>query len=93
MHLLSQKSQKIAAGECRPQIGDDTIWQAKPVYDVIKQLDCLLRCGLGKGFVFNPLGKLVDADVDLAESSKRGLERTDHIQSPACKGPRRRNRL
>jgi hypothetical protein len=39
------------------------------VYDVVKQLGCLLRCGLDKGFVFNPLGKLVESDIDLVESS------------------------
>ena len=48
---------------------------------------------MDQGFVFDPLGEFVVADVDLAETFRRGLERPDHIQSPACKGPRRRNRL
>ena len=39
------------------------------MYDVIEQLSFLLRYCLDKGFVFNPLGELVDADLDPAESS------------------------
>ena len=63
------------------------------MYDVVEQLSCLFCYGLDKGFVFNPLGEHVDADIDLVKSSWRGLERPDHIQSPACKGPRRKNHL
>ena len=61
--------------------------------DVVKQLSCLLRCSLDPGFVFDPLGEFVVADVDLAKTSRCGLEGLDHIQSPACEGPRHRNRL
>jgi len=63
------------------------------MYDVIEQLSCLFCCDLDKGFVFDPLGELVDADIDLAESSWRRLEWLDHIQSLACKGPWSRNHL
>ena len=45
------------------------------------------------GFVFNPFDEFFNADVDPAETSWRGLEWPDHIQSPACKGPRCRDRL
>ena len=61
--------------------------------DVIKQLSRLLHCSLDQGFVFDPLGEFVDVDVDPAETSRHGLEGPDHIQSLACKGPRRMNRL
>ena len=61
--------------------------------DVIKQLGYLLRCSLDQGFVFDPLGEFVDTDIDPAETSWRGLEGPNHIQSLACKGPRHRNRL
>ena len=61
--------------------------------DVIKQLGCLLRCSLDQKFVFDPLGEFVNADIDPAETSWRRLERSNHIQSPACKGPRRRDHL
>jgi hypothetical protein len=63
------------------------------VYDVVKQLGCLLRYSLDKGFVFDPLREFVDVDINPAEFSWRRLERYDHIQPPACKGPRYRNRL
>ena len=47
--------------------------------DVIEQLGCLLCCNLDRGFVLDPLGKFVDADIDAAESSRGGLEGPDHI--------------
>ena len=61
--------------------------------NVIKQLGRLLRCSLDQGFIFDPLGQFVNADVDPAEASRRGLEGSDHVQSPACEGPRGWNRL
>ena len=61
--------------------------------NIIKQLACLLFYGLDKWFVFDPLGEFVDADVDVAKTSRRGLEWPNHIQSLACKEPRCRNRL
>ena len=61
--------------------------------DVVKQLSCLLCCSLDQGFVFDSLGEFVDADIDPAETYRRGFERSDDIQSPACKGPRCRNHL
>jgi len=47
--------------------------------DVIEQLYCLLRCSLDHGFILDPLGKFVNADIDLAESFLGGLEGPDHI--------------
>ena len=61
--------------------------------DVTKQLGCFLCYNLDQGFVIDPFGEFVNADVDPAETSRRGLERLDHIQSLACKGPRCRNHL
>ena len=52
-----------------------------------------LCCSLDQGFVFDPLGEFVDADIDPTETSRHGVEGPDHIQSPACEGPRCRNRL
>jgi len=42
--------------------------------NVIEQLGCLLRCSLDQGFILDPLGKFVDADVDPMESSWVGLK-------------------
>ena len=61
--------------------------------DVVKQLGCLLHCSLDQGFVFDPFGEFIDADVDPAKTSQHRLERPNHIQSPACEGLRCRNRL
>ena len=61
--------------------------------DVVKQLGCFLCYSLDQGFVFDPLGEFVNADVGPAKTSRRRLEWSNHIQSPACKGPRRRDRL
>ena len=61
--------------------------------DVIKQLGCFLCCSLDQGFVFNPLGEFVNVDVDPMETSRRRLEWSNHIESLACKGPRRGDHL
>ena len=61
--------------------------------DVVKQLGCLLCCSLDQGFIFDALGEFVDADVDPMEASRRGLEGSDHIKSPACEGLRCKNHL
>ena len=61
--------------------------------DVVKQLGCLLCCSLDQGFVFHPLGEFVDTDIDPTEASQCGLEGSNQFKSPACDGPRHRNRL
>jgi len=58
------------------------------MHDVLQQLGCLLGgCG-DEGLVLNPLEEFVDGDVYIFETSKSWLERPDHVQSPACEGPR-----
>ena len=61
--------------------------------DVVEQVSYFLRCSLDQGFVFDPLEEFVDADIDPAETSRRGFVGPDHIQPLACEGPRCRNRL
>ena len=84
---------EVATSERGPQVGDDVVWYVELVDYVVEQLGCFLRCSLDQGFVIDPFGEFVNADVDPAETSRRGLERLDHIQSLACKGPRCRDRL
>ena len=61
--------------------------------DVVNQLGCFLCCSLDQGFVFDLVGEFINVDVDPVETSQRGLEQPNHIESLACKGPRCRNRL
>ena len=61
--------------------------------DVVKQLGCFLCCSLDQGFVFDPLGEFVNADIDPAETSRCRLEWSNHILSLACKGSRHEDRL
>ena len=58
------------------------------MYDVLKQLGYLLRSCGDKGLVLNPLGELINGDIYVFEASRNWIEGPDHVQSPACKGPR-----
>ena len=63
------------------------------MHDVLKQFGYLL-CGCsGEWFIFDPLGELINGDIYVFEASQSWLERSDHVQSPACEGPRCRDGL
>ena len=61
--------------------------------DIFEELDYFLCSSRDEWFILDPLGELVDGDVYIPEATWRWLERPDHIQSPACEGPRGWNRL
>ena len=72
------------AGKGCPKVGDDAVQETESVYDVFKELDCFICSSRDERFILDPLGELVDGDVDIPESTWQWLERPDHIQSPAC---------
>jgi hypothetical protein len=49
------------------------------MHDILDQIGCLLRGCCDEGFVFNPLGKLVDGDIYLLETPRSWLKRPNHI--------------
>ena len=40
-------------------VGDDIVWNTKPIDDVEEELDRLLRANIGDGLLLYPLGELV----------------------------------
>ena len=66
---------------------DDAIRETESVDDIFEVLDCFLCSSRDERFILDPLGELVNIDVNVPEATWRWLERPNHIQSPACKGP------
>ena len=86
--LVFTEVPKMMTSECGSEVGDNAIWETKSVDDIFEELDCLLCSGQNKRFVFDPLGELVNGDVHIPETAERRLERSNHVQSPACERPR-----
>jgi hypothetical protein len=56
------------AGELGPVVGDDLVRDPKPTDDGLDELDCILLVDLDHRGCFQPLGELVDGDVQIPES-------------------------
>ena len=79
---------KMMAGKRGSEVGDDAVGETESMDNAFQELDCFLCGSRDKRFVLDPLGELVDGDVDIPESTWRWLERPYHIRSPACERPR-----
>ena len=77
---------KVMASKRSSEVGDDAVWETKPVDDIFEELDCFLCSSRDERFIFNPLGELVDGDIYIPETTWYWFERPDHVQSPAHKG-------
>jgi hypothetical protein len=76
-----------AAGELGPIVGDDPVQDPQPADDGLDDLDYGLLVDLDHKSCFWPLGKLVDGDIQISESSDGPRERTQDIQPPYDKRP------
>ena len=54
---------------------------------LLHELDCLCGVELDEWFLLDPLGELVDSDVDVLETTRGPFEGSDHIEPPTRKGP------
>ena len=70
---------EVMASKCSFEVSDDAIQETKSVDDIFKELDYLLSSSPNERFVFDPLGKLVNGNVHVPETTWRWLERPDHI--------------
>ena len=84
---------ELTSGELGAIISDDLVRSAESDHYVLEELFGLPGCDLGDRFGFNPLGELVDGDEEMSESSWRGLEWSDHVESPGGERPADRNGL
>jgi hypothetical protein len=67
---------ECAAGELGPIVDDDPVQDPKPADDGLDELDYGPLVDLDHRSCFRPLGKLVDGDVQISESSDGPRERT-----------------
>ena len=51
--------QELLPGEVCSVVGDDTVRDTKPIYDVEEELDRLFQADIGDGLRLYPLGELV----------------------------------
>jgi hypothetical protein len=65
-----------AAGELGPVVGDDPVWDPKLADNGLGELDCRLLIDLEHRGCFQPLGELVNGDVQISESFNGSGERT-----------------
>jgi hypothetical protein len=75
-------SLECTAGELGPIVGDDPVKDPKPTDDGLDELDCELFVDLDHRDSFQPLGELVDGDIQIPESSDGPGERTQDVQPP-----------
>ena len=79
---------KVMASKCSSEGSDDVVRETKSVDDIFEELDCLFCSSRDERFILNPLGELINGNIYVLEATWRWLERPNHIQSLACKGPR-----
>jgi hypothetical protein len=51
---------ELVCCEIRTQVSDDSVWEAEPMQDFTKEVDCSMRSKLGDWLVLDPLCELVD---------------------------------
>ena len=78
---------EVMAGKCSSEVCDDAVWETKFVDDVFEELDCFLCSSRDERFILDPLGELINGDINVPETTWCWLERPNHVQSPAHKGP------
>ena len=50
-------------------VGDDTVWNTKPIDDVKEELDCLFRVDIGDGLRLYPFGEFVHRYEQVSEAA------------------------
>src|SRR5438128_2283825 len=78
---------KLCACELSAIIRDNPVWNAESNHNVLEELLHFGSCDCGVRFGFNPLGEFVDGDEEMCETTRRYLQRTDHVENPDCKRP------
>jgi len=58
--MLIVEVQELFAGELGAVVGDDYVWDSKPMYDVGEEKDGLLGANVGDGSSLDPFGEFVD---------------------------------
>jgi len=75
----------MVPSECSFEVGDNVVRETESMDDIFEEFNCLLCSGQNKRLVFDPLGELVNDNIYIPKTTWRRLERSDYVQSPACK--------
>ena len=63
------KVPKMMASKHSSEVGDNAIRETESVDDIFEELDCFLCSSRDEQFILDPLGELIDGDVDIPEST------------------------
>jgi hypothetical protein len=66
--VLVTKLWELPSSELCPIVGDDGVWNPKPMYDVGEERYCLLRFDLGNGTSLDPLLELINCNEQMSEA-------------------------
>ena len=76
---------KFCACELSVIIRDNPIWNAESDHNVLEEFLCFGSCDRGNRYGFNPLGEFVYGDKEMCKTTRRSLQRADHIETLDCK--------
>ena len=85
--VVVTERQKFMSGELCPIVGDDGVWNSKPVDDVCEEQYCLLGFDLSDRSSLDPLGELVNGYQQVGIAPRGFLQRPNHVQSPYGERP------
>ena len=85
--VVVAERQELVAGELRPIVGDDGIWDSEPVDDIRKEQHCLLGFDLGDWTSLDPFGEFVDGYEHMGIAPGCLLQRPNHVQPPHGEWP------
>jgi len=68
-------------------VGDDAVWNTKPIDDVEEELDRLFRADVHDGLHLYPLGKLIHRYEQVSEATQGLFEGFDHVEAPDREWP------
>ena len=70
---------KVMANKRSSEVGDDAVLETESVDDIFEELDYFLCSSQDERFILDPLGELVNGDINVPEATWRWLERPNHI--------------
>lgn len=79
--------EEFATCELSAIVSDYTIWNPKPMDDVLDELRRALRLEVDDGSDLDPLGEFVSGDQEVIEASRSLSKLLNHVEVPDCEWP------
>ena len=80
--VVVAECQELVAGELRPIVGDDGIWNPEPVDDISEEQHRLLGFDSCDRTSLDPFGELVNSYQQVGVAPRGFLQRPNHVQPP-----------